>query len=359
MSITERNHRLGRVVRCMHDAGVTTLIAPSWAGHGWRTYLTGSRLDVSGGHVVVRADGIVEVIAGPATMLPSDLGWAVLREGPTDLASLVRELGGTTIGTVGPDDAARAADGAVDLTPELLMLRAIKSDEELLEIEASAYLVDRVTERLLEWATPGSTPRQIGTALRARAFELGATDAVVVAHRMIGDPDHRRISADPHDDRELRAGEPVQFGIAVAGPTGYWSATARPIGFAPTSDDDQTAARSAGAAVATMQRGLRAGAHTSDAIDVARQIAAEEGGALTAASITGIGLARVEWPDASAGFEAVEGMTLHVTAIARAGAALAVQADTIVVEREASRLLSSFPIGVLHPDYWRRASTRG
>jgi hypothetical protein len=302
--------------------------------HARIAYLAGRPLSLEAGAIEVSIGNTPVLLLGPLADRPTDLGWLSVK--------IDREMEPVA---PPPEDFGAALDE----------LRATKSADELRSIDESSWLLDQCVDRLLDSAIPGHLVRHVAADVHRHALALGASGFMMRLHRPLvvsaNGVKTSMLSNDPPDDGVLRVGEPVCVSLALAGPSGYWVHLTRTIALGSLGESDEDAQRSASAALASICRYLKPGSTFDEVADIARLAALDEGGVLHAISLEGTGLARTEAPDLNhSGQRAQTGHVIRARAWSTSpcGTSMSLQADTLVVEREVSRRLTTLPIGVLH-----------
>lgn len=362
-----QDNRSTRAIRESIDAliarrGWGGAVLPIGSDRAALTYLAGLPVRIEG-----PSEAVAVIVPGRPSVLIVDrqLRWSA---GTGDLvalsadsvgAELLLHLDNGPIGLLGPDRSgsigailATAGIDLVDAGDELDVLRAIKHAHEIVDVEHAAHLADRCFEWLLADLVPGRTEAQIAGRISEIGLSMGAADVAVTMHHLVpGRPP--RVSSDPPALRTTPLGALLLCTISLAGPRGHRVVLSRPIALGGLDEPTERAARGAGSALAAVARRTGPGTTLAQLVEAATAAALDEGAELESTSITGIGMASIELPT-SPDDVLQAGHVLAVSCSCSAdGVAVAVQADTLVVEDRVARRLAATAIGVFGPEFHR------
>lgn len=289
-----RSARVAAIRDAMEQEGYDALVVAGRgviSQYGFLEYLTGYSPVVRAAYAVLGREGDVAFVAPTAAD-----GWYARRVAGLDdirvagqgdvfsdyddlatgVVSVLAERGATDgrIGVVGLRHIVSVADHErlraalpdaqlIDATALVAAVKAVKTEEELVEVRRSGAVADAGFEAGLERLRPGATGWEVSAAIEQAARAGGARGEILVF-----------VSADPYflarpDVRPFAEGDLVTVYVELVGPTGYWVEHARLVALGALDDGRAALAEATLEAAATAESLLRAG---NRAGDVARGI---------------------------------------------------------------------------------------
>jgi Xaa-Pro aminopeptidase len=158
----------------------------------------------------------------------------------------------------------------VDATRLVADVKAVKTEEELVEVRHTASIADAGFEAGLAQLRPGATGWEISAAIEQAARARGARGEVLVF-----------LSADPYflgrpDARPFAAGDLVTVYVELTGPTGYWVEHASLVALGGLDDARAALADATLEAAAAAERELRAGRVAGDVARALDEVVARD-----------------------------------------------------------------------------------
>ncbi|CAB4938959.1 MAG: M24 family metallopeptidase [Actinobacteria bacterium] len=258
-SLRERDRRWSLLDQAMSNAGHDLLIfvGNDYRGHkGTLRYVADFNLEHRNGTVVKpRGGDAILVLPGNLSTQRHTSDWVTDIRFPKKLVSGLVDILRTqswvrSVGIVGQNQIMRVEDYSVlteslpriafsDATHLFEQVRVVKSAEELVGVEESAYILDRCFDRLLEVAAPGRTEREIAAEMYRTATLLGGEDTLFLT--MYADvaaaTGRAGVTWGVPRDRVLRSSDLFVFSFEVTGPRGYWTEFSRMVTFQRPSDE--------------------------------------------------------------------------------------------------------------------------
>lgn len=257
-SLTERDRRWRNLDDAMAIAGHDMLIfiGNDYRGHkGALRYVADFNLTHRNGSAVKpKGSDVVLVLPGNLSTQRPNQDWVSDIRFPkrmvTGLIDIVRSMPwAKSVGIVGMNQIMRVEDHQA-LTNEFPavrfadasflfeQVRSIKSAEELIGVQESAYILDRCFDRLLEIAQPGRTERDINAEMQRVATKLGGEDTLFLTMRtdLRAGAEHVGVTWGFPRDRVIRPSDAFIFSFEVTGPRGYWTEFARMVTFQRASE---------------------------------------------------------------------------------------------------------------------------
>lgn len=242
----------------------------------------------------------------------------------------------------------------LDYSANFEKIRVVKSPEEIIGVEESAYVLDQCFSRLLEIARPGVTEREIGAEMYKVGYKLGGEDPLFLTMYTETFNDEVSASFAPPRGRELTAHDVHTFSFEIVGPRGYWTELSRMVTFATPHEDDVRMARAVSKGMTAAALSLKPGA-SPDAVQRAVLSAIEAEGAVSSYwSGHSLGLDVLEQPwigldvveddggQATDTIEVGNVFTIHPMVVDHAKKRSGYMSDTFVVEPSGARKLSEF-----------------
>lgn len=289
-----RPARVAAIREAMEDSGYEALVITGRgviSQYGYLEYVTGYSPVVRSAYAVIGREGPVAFVASTA----ADAWYARRTAGledvrvagqgdvfseyddlPSGVVSALEERGasGGRIGVVGLRHIVPVAEWEqlavrlpsaelVDATQLVAMVKAVKAEEELVEVRRAGAIADAGFEAGLAALRPGATGWQVSAAIEQAARAEGARGEILVF-----------VSADPYflarpDARPFGDGDLVTVYVELTGPTGYWIEHARLVALGGLDDARAALAAVTLEAAAAAEYRLREG---NTAGDVARAI---------------------------------------------------------------------------------------
>jgi Xaa-Pro aminopeptidase len=158
----------------------------------------------------------------------------------------------------------------VDATRLVADVKAVKTEEELVEVRHTASIADAGFEAGLAQLRPGATGWEISAAIEHAARARGARGEVLVF-----------LSADPYflgrpDARPFATGDLVTVYVELTGPTGYWLEHASLVALGGLDDARAALADATLEAAAAAERELRAGRVAGDVAGALDEVVARD-----------------------------------------------------------------------------------
>jgi len=378
-SLTERDRRWGLLNKAMaeHDLDALIFCANDYRGHkGSLRYVADYNLCHKAGNAVMFRD------EEPALVLQGSLvgarkpstGWVTdyrfpgtTAQGLVDALAMRRKferIGVIGMGQVMKVDEYRALTEAyprcrfVDFSKQFELIRAVKSEYELVGAEESAHILDQCFSRLLEVVRPGITEREVAAEMHRTGHLVGGEDPIFLSMHTDEQNEHSHSTFDTPRDRVLTPHDVHTFSFEMIGPRGYWTELARMVTFARPTELTARMAKAVtdgiNGGAAAMKPGVTPGDVQRKVLDGVQAAGATSsywsGHSLGLDVIEDpmIGLDVVEDPTQSRGLPLEQGMviTLHpmVSDVSAIGSGY--MSDTFIVDGDRSRKLSEHPTGL-------------
>lgn len=159
----------------------------------------------------------------------------------------------------------------VDATALLAEVKALKAEEELMQIRSTARIADAAFEAGLETLRPGATGWEVAAAIEHAARARGARGEVLV---FLSTGPHFLARPEPHP---FASGDLVTVYVELTGPTGYWVEQARLVALGDLDDARAELAAATLDAAAAAERELRVGRVAGDAARMIESFVAKYG----------------------------------------------------------------------------------
>ncbi|MDJ0349587.1 M24 family metallopeptidase [Cryobacterium sp. PH29-G1] len=374
-NLDERDRRWGLLNDSMREHSMDCLIfaANDYRGHkGALRYVTDYNLfHRSGNAVMFKNEEPIVVLSGslagsrrPTTDWVADYRFpGTIAQGLVDAFSgrkNVKRVGIVGFGQIMKVDEYLALTEGLpgieffDYTANFEKIRVVKSPEEIIGVEESAYVLDQCFTRLLEIARPGVTEREIGAEMYRVGYKLGGEDPLFLT--MYTENLHDGVSASfaPPRGRELNAHDLHTFSFEIVGPRGYWTELSRMVTFATPHDDDVRMARAVSKGITAAAAAMKPGT-SPNAVQQSVLAAIESEGAVSSYwSGHSLGLDVLEQPwigldvveddggQASDIIEVGNVFTIHPMVVDQVKKRSGYMSDTFVIESDGARKLSEF-----------------
>jgi len=381
-SLRERDRRWHLLDQAMANAGIDVLlfIGNDYRGHkGTLRWVADYNLEHRNGSAIKpRGGDAILVLPGNLSTQRHHSDWVRDIRFPKRMVSglidfLRHQTWVRTVGIVGLNQIMRVEDFRV-LSEELPRLtfsdashlfeqvRTAKSEEELIGVEESAYILDRCFDRLLEVARPGITEREVAAEMYRTATLLGGEDTLFLTMYSDVAPaaTHLGVTWGVPRDRVLRSSDLFIFSFEVTGPRGYWTEFSRMVTFQRPSEAVEKMAAAVTDGIAQSADAMASGVEEPPLIQE-RVLASAESFGVTTGYWSGhsLGLDVLEAP--MIGAEVVDNdlsqsssdkpvrvgqgsvITMHPMLWDSANQVMGYMADTFVVEEDACRVLSAHP----------------
>jgi Xaa-Pro aminopeptidase len=284
-----RTARLSAIRDAMAEAGYDALVVAGRgviSQYGYLEYVAGYCPVVRAAYAVLGREGDVALVVPTAADAWYARRLAALDDvrvaGQGDVVSAYDDLASGVVSAVTERGAARGRVGVVglrhivpvaeyellrsglpdadlvDATRIVADVKAVKSEDELVEVRHTATIADAAFEAGLAQLRPGATGWEVSAAIEHAARARGARGEVLVF-----------VSADPYflgrpDARPLAAGELVTVYVEVTGPTGYWLEHASLVALGGLDDRRAALAEATLEAAGAAERELRPGRSAGD-----------------------------------------------------------------------------------------------
>jgi len=268
----ERRWAAARVV--MRDAGVDALVLQNsndWLGGYVRWFAGAPANNAYPRSIVFPADGLMSSVGqgpfggvaeldgrdalafgvGRQLFTPSYVSAAYTAQYDAELVlAEIRRLGCRSVGLVAPaamyhgfgkkveTDLAAAGVRVSDLTDQVDLLKAIKSDEEQGLIRKTAAMQDEVLARLRQWIRPGLKEFEVAAYAQYCGQQLGSEQGIFIGSSA---PAGQAAMFRPRwqQGRELRRGDTLTLLIENNGAGGFFAELSRPIVLGKASQEQQ------------------------------------------------------------------------------------------------------------------------